>query len=130
MDGGILNNLPGSILRDKGFNRIVGVNVTPIEDHRSAQTQVEDRRGGILEKILDYFSLPPILKIIYRSTTIQGIELLKFRMRQFDYIFHPPIGDFDIFDFDRRDEIIEAGRRAARDHLQEIKDTLHRPELS
>lgn len=130
VDGGILNNLPGSILRDKGFNRIVGVNVTPIEDHRSAQTQVEDRRGGILEKILDYFSLPPILKIIYRSTTIQGIELLKFRMRQFDYIFHPPIGDFDIFDFDRRDEIIEAGRRAARDHLQEIKDTLHRPELS
>lgn len=129
VDGGILNNLPGSILRDKGYNRIIGVNVTPIEDHRSAQTQVEDRRGGIFEKIRDYFTLPPILKIIYRSTTIQGIELLKFRMQKFDYIFHPPIGDYDIFDFHRRDEIIESGRRAARDHLQEIKDTLYRPNM-
>lgn len=130
VDGGILNNLPGSVLRDKGYNRIIGVNVTPIEDHRSAQTQVEDRRGGIFEKIRDYFTLPPILKIIYRSTTIQGIELLKFRMQKFDYIFHPPIGDFDIFDFHRRDEIIESGRRAARDNLQEIKDTLYRPNMS
>ncbi|MCR9141219.1 MAG: patatin-like phospholipase family protein [bacterium] len=130
VDGGILNNLPGSVLRDKGYHRIIGVNVTPIEDHRSAQTQVEDRRGGIFEKIRDYFTLPPILKIIYRSTTIQGIELLKFRMQKFDYIFHPPIGDYDIFDFHRRDEIIESGRRAARDHLQEIKETLYRPNMS
>ncbi|MEQ9364352.1 MAG: patatin-like phospholipase family protein, partial [Leptospirales bacterium] len=129
VDGGILNNLPGSVLRDKGYHRIIGVNVTPIEDHRSARTQVEDRRGRLFEKIRDYFTLPPILKIIYRSTTIQGIELLKFRMQKFDYIFHPPIGDYDIFDFHRRDEIIESGRRAAREHLQEIKDSLYRPNM-
>ncbi len=129
VDGGVLNNLPGDILRDKGFNRIIGVNVTPLEDHRSSDTQVEDRPGGLFQKIKDYFSLPPILKIIYRSTTIQGIELLKLRLDDFDYLFHPDIAPWDIFDFHRRDEIIEAGRRAALDSLQEIKDTLYRPRM-
>lgn len=129
VDGGVLNNMPGDILRDKGQNRVIGVNVTPIHDMRSSETSVGDRRGSIFQRIRDYFSLPPILKIINRAIAIQGVELLKAKLDDFDYVLHPDVHDFDVFDFHRRDEIIDAGRRAAVQALPEITEALARPNL-
>ncbi|MCB1319146.1 MAG: patatin-like phospholipase family protein [Leptospiraceae bacterium] len=130
VDGGVINNLPGSILRDKGYNRIIGVNVSPLEDPHAADTAVEARRGSFWERFRDYFSLPPIIKIVNRSIAIQGVELLKFRLSDFEYVFHPPINRFDVFDFNLREQIIEIGRRSARDHLPEIQAALSRARLN
>ncbi|MBX7059847.1 MAG: patatin-like phospholipase family protein [Leptospirales bacterium] len=126
VDGGVLNNLPGNVLRSKGFHRVVGITVTPMEDRRAARTRLEDRRGGPLQKIKDYISLPPILKIISRSIAVQGIELMKLRFDDFDFILSPAVSEYDVFDFHRRDAIIEAGRRTANEHIHEIKEALLR----
>ena len=125
VDGGVLNNLPGDILRDKGYNRIIGVNVTPLEDVGSAQTDL-DARKGILQGLRDYLTLPPILKIIYRSITMEGRALLKFRMEDFDFVLHPEISGYDVFDFHLQDEIIERGRESALKNIGEIKAALSR----
>ncbi len=131
VDGGVLNNLPGAPLRKCGMRRVLGVNVTPLEDRRAAAVDIQARSGGVLARLKDYLSLPPILKIVSRAIAIQGQELLRFRMEDFDSIIHPAVQGFDIFDFHRRDEIIAAGRRAAEEQLDEIKDALlpgiHRP---
>lgn len=126
VDGGVINNMPGDILRDRGYNRIIGVNVSPLQDPRAAETRVKDREGGIIARVKDYFSLPPILKIINRAIAIQGNELLKFRMDDFDFVFHPDVNDWDVFDFRSREAITDAGRRAAEEHLSEIKASLYR----
>ncbi|MCB1172309.1 MAG: patatin-like phospholipase family protein [Leptospiraceae bacterium] len=127
VDGGVINNLPGSILRDKGYKRIIGVNVSPLEEALATQTAVKDRSGKWFHQVRDYFSVPPVLRIINRSISIQGAELLKLRLGDLDYIFHPRVADFDLFDFHRRAELIEAGRRAAQDSLEEIQAHLKRP---
>lgn len=124
VDGGVLNNLPGSALRKNGMQRVLGVNVTPLEDRRAAAVDIQARSGGVLARLKDYLSLPPILKIVSRSIAIQGQELLRFRLEDFDAIIHPAVQGFDIFDFHRREEIIAAGRRAAEAQLDEIKDAL------
>ncbi len=126
VDGGVLNNLPGNVLRERGYHRIVGVTVTPTEDRRASRTRIEDRRGGVLQRVRDYVALPPILKIISRSIAVQGTELMKLRMEDFDYVLSPNINAYDVFDFHLLDEIVESGRRAAHDHIHEMKEALQR----
>ncbi len=126
IDGGVINNLPGDILRERGHSVVIGVNVTPLEDENSATTTVRRRRGpfGFLRGLLDYLSLPPILNIVYRSITMEGRELIRFRMDDFDQVLEPNVTEFGLFDFHRIDEIIERGRREAELHLDTIREVL------
>lgn len=124
VDGGILNNLPGDVLRMRGFSRVVGLNVTPMEDDRSSQTQVDFSEG--VEGVWDYFSRPPVLSIITRSIAVEGRELMRFRLEDFDFILNPEIGAYDLFDFHRHDEIFEAGSKEARKRLPELRQALWR----
>ena len=124
VDGGILNNLPGDVLRHQGFSRVVGVNVTPMEDDRSSQTRVDFSEG--VQGVMDYFSRPPVLSIITRSIAVEGRELLRFRLADFDFILNPEIGPFDLFDFGRHDEIFDAGRKEARTRMPDLWQALLR----
>ncbi|MBU42763.1 MAG: hypothetical protein CMN76_06060 [Spirochaetaceae bacterium] len=124
VDGGILNNLPGNVLRERGFSRIAGINVTPLEDDRSSQTTVDFSEG--VQGIMEYFSKPPVLSIITRSIAVEGRELLRFRLEDFDFILNPEMAPFDLFDFHRHDEIFEAGRKEASARLPELWKALLR----
>ncbi|HNN57327.1 MAG: patatin-like phospholipase family protein [Leptospirales bacterium] len=128
VDGAVLNNLPGDILKSRGYDIILGVNVSPLEDHRPVSFGIQTRKGWV-RGIRDYFSIPPILRIINRSIAIESRQLLKIHMEQFEYLLHPEVSDFDTFDFERKKEIIDAGRTAARTHIGEIKDTFTRQSL-
>ncbi len=125
VDGGVLNNLPGDILRMRGYRRVIGVNVTPTLDRRSTELKVPSSRGFV-RGLREYFQIPPILKIISRSLAVESEELMQFRLADFDFVLHPEVAGFDVFDFDRKNEIIEQGRRAALEHLDEIKEALRR----
>ncbi len=125
VDGGVLNNLPGFILREKGYNRIIGVNVTPLEDARSGKVDV-DKRRGLLRGLLDYFTMPPILNIVYRAITMEGQENLRLRVDDFDHVVHPNVTGYGVFDFEKREQIVELGRQAAREQIKDIKAALAR----
>lgn len=120
VDGSVLNNLPGEILKQKGYNKILGINVTPLVDPISSQTEIEKEKG--LKGIYEYYSLPPILNIINRSIAIQGRELLKYQLQFFNYILHPDITEFGLFDFHLQEKIIEKGREETMNKLPEIKE--------
>jgi NTE family protein len=128
VDGAVLNNLPGDILRARGYNVVVGVNVSPVVDAKPVQFGIQSRKG-FFRGVRDYFSIPPILRIINRSIAIESRELLKIRMEMFDYLLSPEVAPFDVFDFDRKKEIMEAGRNAARAHLGAIKEVLARQKI-
>lgn len=118
VDGGILNNLPGDVLRRRGFSRVAGINVTPMSDDRSSQTHVDFSEG--VGGVWEYFSRPPVLSIITRSIAVEGRELMRFRLEDFDFILNPEIGPFDLFDFHRHDEIFEAGKKEASARIGEL----------
>ncbi len=120
VDGSVINNLPGEYLKKQGYNKILGVNVTPIMDPISSQLEKRKREG--LKGIYQYYSLPPILNIINRAISIQGRELLKHQMQFFHYILHPDVSEFGLFDFHRYDQIITRGREEGIRKIQEIKD--------
>jgi NTE family protein len=128
VDGSVLNNLPGSLLREQGAHRIIGINVTPLRDAASTRILPESNRG-ILKGLLDYISMPPILKIVSRSISIQGLALHRFRMEDFDLVLTPSVEGFDFFDFERRDELRLSGSKEATAHLKQVKEILGRKRL-
>ena len=79
--------MPGSILRNKGFHKIIGINVSNIRDDVSTLVHVRDRKGGIWRKIRDYLGAPPIINIANRAIEIQGNALMRVHEKNFDYIF-------------------------------------------
>lgn len=126
VDGGVINNLPGEILRDRGHAVVLGVNVTPMADERSSITDVQRERGafGFLRGLRNYLSVPPILNIVYRAITMEGRELIRLRMDAFDHVLEPNVGEFDVFDFQDIDRIVDRGRQAAQQNLPEIREIL------
>ncbi|MCE9597013.1 MAG: patatin-like phospholipase family protein [Spirochaetia bacterium] len=128
VDGAVLNNLPGDILRARGFPVVLGINVTSLEDKMPVDFGVRSSKGW-LRGIREYFAIPPILKIINRSITMESRELLKLRLGDFDYLLSPDVTGFDTFDFDRKQAIIEAGRSIARAKISEIKEAISRQKL-
>jgi len=120
IDGSVINNLPGEVLKEKGYNKILGINVTPLVDPISSHTEIEKEKG--IKGVYEYFSLPPILNIINRSVSIQGRELLKYQLQFFDYILQPDITEFGLFDFHLRDQIIEKGRIETLDKLPKLRE--------
>ena len=123
VDGGVLDNMPGSILREKGFHKVIGVNVTPRVDRFSAKSTIQ-ADDGVVKGIRDYFTIPPIMKIITRSLAMQGRALMNLNLSNFDYVLHPEISTYQMFDFHLHDEIIRTGRKAAKENIQEIKKIL------
>lgn len=135
VDGGAINNVPGNVLREQGVERVLGINCTPLEDNSIREYLIETNLFQLLKpgdkfwnnlkrffKALRLFvTRPPILQIANRAMMLEGSELIRQKSREFDLLFSPDVSKFGMFEFDRREEIIDAGRVYARAHSADLK---------
>lgn len=135
VDGGAINNVPGNVLRDQGATRVLGVNCTPLEDNSINQYFEETNLFQILKPgdslwmkirrsfkaIVLFLSRPPILQIANRAMNLEGSELIRQKEREFDLLLSPDVSRFGLFDFDRREEIVDVGRYHTRSHTRNLK---------
>ena len=61
--------------------------------------------------------IPNILNILYRTTSVGSIRLLETARAEADFCFSPPVQQFNVFDWDKADKIIDIGYNYT---LQEI----------
>ena len=135
VDGGAINNVPGNALREHGVERVLGINCTPLEDNSIREYLIEtnlfqllkpgDKFWTNLKRVLKALKLfvtrPPILQIANRAMMLEGSELVRQKSREFDLLLSPDVSRFGMFEFDRREEIIDAGRYYARSHAADLK---------
>jgi predicted acylesterase/phospholipase RssA len=140
VDGGAINNVPGNVLRDQGVDRVLGINCTPLEDDAIKEYLASTNLFQLLRpgdkfwrnlkrffKLLRiFFTRPPILQIANRAMMLEGSELVRQKSREFDLLLSPDVARFGMFEFDRREEIIDAGRYYARDHAGDLKKIFRR----
>ena len=124
VDGGVHNNIPGIILHEKGFDKIIAINSGVLGDLNISLDMGVKKEGSLWKSLADYFNLPPIIHIIHRSIFIQGNLLDRNQEKYFDYVLKPDSQEFGLFDVHKIDEIIEVGRKAALKHLEQIKAAL------
>ncbi len=126
VDGGLINNIPGDILRLRGCKKIIGINVSGRFEERlwSENSAVNKFDTTLYKKVKSYFNVPPILNIVTRSLELSSKALDTYAEQHIDFIIKPEVYKFGVFDFDKIDRLIEIGRERALKDIEHIKNIL------
>jgi predicted acylesterase/phospholipase RssA/CRP-like cAMP-binding protein len=116
VDGGLLNNLPGDVLRTRGASFVVGVDVVAELPRRFGQNLPETPTGQMRQASL--------VETVLRVTDVQAHGLTTLRAEAVDLMIRPDTAAFEFADFTRADELAEAGRAAAQEALPTLKQAL------
>lgn len=116
VDGGVLNNLPGDILPERGAALVVGVDVASRLPKSFGKNTAETptsamRRAGPLETLL-------------RVTEVQAYGITALRTEGVDLMITPDTSAFEFADFTRAKELAEVGEAAAEQSLPQLKQML------
>ena len=138
IDGAILNNVPGNLLKQAGCRFVFGLNCTPFADqelnrylnsyNEAHLPEMKKRPFARLIRMLylanQTIKRPPILAIANRAMMIEGMELMKTKSNDFDYLIDLNVEEYGLFDFHSREELVQAGKEQTRAHIKNIKKVL------
>jgi len=110
VDGGLVNPVPVSVLRQMGADFIIAVNVIPT---------VRDRAQRV-EKIKE----PHLISVIMQSLYIASYLAVKSSLEGADIVIEPQMADITYGDFSRAEECILQGALATQGSIIEIKRQL------
>lgn len=102
IDGGVLNNYPVEEVKQLGADIIIGVDV---------QHDLKDRE-----------SLNSATDIILQINNFRTVEDMKAKVSETDIYIRPDVENISVIDFDLAETIIENGRLAALDNLENLKE--------
>lgn len=112
VDGGVLNNVPVDVLRERGADVVVAVDVS--SRITRAERRVSARRS----------QRPTFLETFTRIFEIQQHRLIEVRAGQADARISPDTSAFSFFDLDQAVRLAEVGRAAAEAAWPEIERAL------
>jgi len=111
-DGGVLNNLPGDVLKDLYGGRVFVVNVSSEEDLSFSSKELPTPWQIIKSKLSpfrDTVKCFNILDVMTRSTLLSSVNRSKDVKSKVDLYLEPPIADYGLLQFSAIDEIVEIG---------------------
>ncbi len=123
VDGGILDNVPGDVMRSFSPGAVVVVNVSPKDDLKVDQKQMPSPWKILLNRILPFkksVSVPSIFKILIRATVISSIQRLEAVESDADLYLTPPIEHYGLLEFESIDEIADVGYQYAKGKIKEL----------
>jgi len=115
VDGGLVNPVPVSVLREMGANFVIAVNVIP--DMRARVHQVNGERIEEPRK-------PNIFSIIMRTIHIANYQAVRSSLEGADVVIEPKVTHIGFGDFHRVKECILQGKLATQNSVLEIKKKL------
>jgi len=133
IDGGVINNLPADIMRDRCKGIVMMVNVSPDSDlimPENCQTIPSSweylwSRINPFKKTID---MPTIMDIMMRTTMLASINQATRVKSEVDYYFRPPVDHFGLLNFKALEDIVEVGYQYAKREIEDWK--MLREELS
>ncbi len=122
VDGCVLNNLPGDIMKEINNGKTIVVNVNPKEDllledsFEELPTPMQIIRNR-LNPFRKHVKVPTIMKIMMRSNLLHAINQEEDIASRADYYLQPPVQSFSITDLKSIDQIVELGYEYARKEI-------------
>jgi NTE family protein/lysophospholipid hydrolase len=119
VDGGVLNNLPTDVMRRMGFGTVIASAVSA--EYSAAFTC--DRVPTTWEVVRGRFGrstgtrFPSLLDVVLRASLLHSASRERANVLEADLTIRPAVQDFGLLEFERIDEIVEAGFRKADDTI-------------
>jgi CRP-like cAMP-binding protein/predicted acylesterase/phospholipase RssA len=124
VDGGLLNNVPGDVMRGLCGGRLIAADVSPAQDLSFETT--EDRLpspwrvlGSRINPFARGIKAPNLAQILTRSTTLASVQNAAVAQAQADLYLKLPVDGFSMFDTSALEKIVEIGYRHAREKIAE-----------
>ena len=127
VDGGLMNNLPVDLMRERCKGPIVAVEVSDMTDLEATGLEAPSLFEYVKHRWLPGQSkhpFPSVLEILMRSLLLGSIQNVKRARQQADLLLSPPIEQFGLLEFEVIQEVAEIGYNYAMKELTEWKRTL------
>lgn len=114
IDGGVLNNTPFDVARDRGADIVLAVDLANSAPYGTPVAA--PRKGNLLSRLLSRAQSEPIYQAVSTLADILTYQNVAKRLEQNppDLLLRPDVGTIGLFDFHLLEEGIEVGREAAR----------------
>jgi NTE family protein len=109
VDGGLVNPLPASVLRERGADIVIASNVVQ---------PLKEAYAGSREK------MPNLLQTITNIFSAMEAEMIKKQLPLIDVVIHHQVSAKHTFDFDRAEDLIRIGEETARQMLPVIQQVI------
>jgi NTE family protein/lysophospholipid hydrolase len=120
VDGGIVDNLPGQIMKDFAGGPVIVVDVSPEGDLAVEHKEIPPARKILWSWIAPHrtqIEVPTIADLIVRTAIISSVKRREEARQQAILFLRPPVDGFKLLGFNEFDNIVDAGYRYARDVL-------------
>ncbi len=121
VDGGVVNNLPGDLMRARCRGKVIVVNVSPDEDRTFAITTVPSPWAVLWSWLNPWrvgMDVPTVLHILTRTATLASADRARAVEDDADLYLRPPVQDFGLLDFGRIRDIVAASYHYTRTIVQ------------
>ena len=122
VDGGLLNNTPFDVARNRGADLVIGVDLMNTAPFGTEPT-APGKPSGLLDRVFEFTQRHRSWQVA--SAAIDLISNASLRIRQAvnppDLLLRPRLGTIDLLDFHRWEEAYQAGRRVVLDHAEAIQ---------
>lgn len=112
VDGGLMNNLPVDVMRERCAGPIVAIEASDMNDLDASGLSAPSLFNHFKKRWIgtgDERSFPSVLEILMRSLLLGSIRHVKKAKTQVDLMLSPPVDQFGLLEFDAIDKIVEAG---------------------
>lgn len=118
VDGGLLNNLPADVMRQRCSGAVVAVNVTPTVDLTTDLPLTAEMSGWphlwrLMFPDKARAPFPNIAQILSRTVFVSSVRDAQAQARHSDLLIEPSLDGIGMGDFDAIDRIVDAGYREA-----------------
>jgi len=127
VDGGIVDNLPSTIMKQLCGGPVIVVNVSPDSDVMLEEDLEEiPSTLEILWSWLNPFKrairIPTIMTLMVRVAVINSLFRKEIAREQADFLLDVPVEEYDLLDFEALDELIDIGYHCAIEHIKAWRD--------
>lgn len=112
VDGGLLNNLPVDIMRQRFKGQVIAVDVTQMSGVPAQDTKTPSLLSVVLNRGnagTHTEDVPGIFSVLIRSMLLASIKKTRASLKDADFALCPPVDNHGLLDFSAIDEIVESG---------------------
>lgn len=120
VDGGILNNLPGDIMR-QFCNTVIAVDVSGKMDLTVNYDNLPSPWKVLQHRLLPFktnIKIPSILDVLMASMLLSSIQKANMVQEDADLYLHPPVDEFGLLETKAYKELIQIGYEYAKEKLK------------